>query len=108
MDYNLVIILIKVGCFIEISELGNHEEIYIKLYQYLINKLMYLSFGTRPDIAFTVSQLSKCNLKLRVDHMKDVKKVVMYLKKIIHIELVYELLFQSKTPAVFSAFGLIR
>lgn len=68
---------------------------------------MYLSCGTRPDIAFAVGQLSKHNSDPRAGHMKAAKKVMRYLKGTMHIGLVYGSLFQSKVPAAPSPFGLI-
>lgn len=79
----------------------------MKPYQWQISKLIYLSFGTRSNIAFAMSQLSKHNLDLRSNHMKVAKKVVRYLKGIIHLELVYRL-SQSNVLAIYSFFGVIR
>lgn len=106
-NYNSVYILMKTGCFIKISEPGDYEEADIKPYQQLIGKLMYLSYGTRPDIAFAVGQLSKHNSDPKTDHMKTAKKTVRYLKGTMHLELVYRSHFQSNVPAAPSLFGLI-
>lgn len=51
---NLVSISMKKGYFIKILESGNYKKVDIKPYQCLIGKLMYLSYGTRPDITFAV------------------------------------------------------
>lgn len=88
-NYNSVNIPIKPGCFIEISKLHNYKKVDIKLYQYLIGKLMYLSYGTKPNIVFAIGELSKHNSDPRVGYMKVAKKVVRYLKRTIHIRLVY-------------------
>lgn len=105
-DYKSVNIPMKAGCFIEISELGDYNKFCIKTYQYLIEKLMYLSCGTRLDIAFAVGQLSKHNSDPKACHMKAAKKVVRYLKETMHLRLVYES-SQSKVPALSSVFNLI-
>ncbi len=89
MDCNSVSVLIEADCFIEMSEPGDYKEVDIKHHQRLIGKLMYLFFGTRPDIAFAVGQLSKQNLDPRAGHMKAAKKVVWYLKETMHLGLVY-------------------
>lgn len=107
-DCNLVSIPMKAGYFIEMSEPGDYKEADIKPYQCLIGKLMYLSCGTRPDIAFAVGQLSKHNSDPRTGHMKAAKKVVRYLKGTIHLGLVYGSYPQSNIPAAPSLFGLIR
>ncbi len=101
---NSVSIPMKAGCFIEMSEPGDYEEVNIKPYQRLIRKLMYLSCGTRPDIAFAVGQLSKHNSDPRAGHMKAAKKVVRYLKGTMHLGLVYGSQPQSETLAAFLPF----
>ncbi len=50
---------------------------------------MYLACGTRPDIAFVVSQLSKYNADPRKGHLQVAKKVVRYLKGIMQMGLVF-------------------
>lgn len=101
----MVSILIITGYFIEISESDNYEKVVIKLYQHLIRKLIYLSFGIRFNIVFAIGQLSNYNSNLRTSYMKAAKKVVRYLKIIIYIELVYESLFHIKVPTKPSLFG---
>ena len=51
---------------------------------------MYLSCGTRPDIAFIVGQLSRHNADPRVGHLRAVKRVVRYLKGTMHLGLVFQ------------------
>ena len=63
----------------------------LKSYQRLIGKLMYLSFATRPNIAFVIGQLSKRNAKLRVGHLRVARKVLRYLKGIMHLEITYKI-----------------
>lgn len=70
----------KAGSSIEMGEHDDYEEAELKLYQRLIGKLMYLSCGTRPDIAFVVGQLSRHNADPRVGHMRAAKRVIRYLK----------------------------
>ncbi len=106
-DCNSVSIPMKACCFIEMSEPGDYEKVDIKPYQRLIGKLMYLSCGTRSDIAFVVGQLSKYNLDTKDGRMKAVKKVVRYLKGEMHLGLVHGSQPQSKTPTAPSPFGII-
>lgn len=74
---------------------------------------MYLSCGTRPDISFVVGQLSKRNADPRAGHLKAAKRVVRYLKRTMHLGLVYgahpqsENEVKAKTPAGQPLFGLI-
>ena len=45
----------KARSVINISEADMYEEEDLYIFKQLISKLMYLAFGTRPDIAFAVS-----------------------------------------------------
>lgn len=94
------------------SESDNYDKVDLKVYQRLIRKLMYLLCGTKPDIAFTVGQLSKHNTDPRIRHMKVVKKVVRYLKSTMYLELVYRSQLkdegETKAPIAPSPFRLIR
>lgn len=72
-DCNAVNIPMKAGSFIEMLEDDDYEETDIKAYQRLIGKLMYLSCGTRSDIAFVVGQLSKRIADPRVGYLKAAK-----------------------------------
>lgn len=51
----------KAGSAIDMSEANDYQEKDLQKYQRLIRKLMYLACGTRPDIIFTVGQLSNQN-----------------------------------------------
>lgn len=95
-DYNFVHISIKAGYFIEILKSGDYDKADLKDYQCLIKKLIYLSYDTKPDNAFVISKLSKHNANLRIRYMKVAKKIVWYLKDIIHLKLVYESQLKDK------------
>lgn len=60
-DCKAVNILMKAGSSIEMGEHDDYEKAELRPYQHLIGKLMYLSCGTRPDIAFVLGQLSRHN-----------------------------------------------
>jgi len=69
---------------LETIELADQGE-----YQSLIGSLMYLVVGTRPDIAFTVTTLSKFNSKPnKIDYMAA-KRVLRYLKQTKTLALTY-------------------
>ncbi len=110
-DCNSVHIPMKADYFIEMSESGNYDKTDLKGYQRLIRKLMYLSCGTRPDIAFIVGQLSKHNADPRIGYIKAAKKVVRYLKGTMHLRLVYRSQLkderETKAPIAPSPFKLI-
>ena len=86
---NTVNIGMKARCFIDMQEREDYEKVEIKLYQWLISKLMYLSCGSRPDISFAIGQLNKHDADLQIDYMKVTKKVLCYLKGIMHLVLIY-------------------
>ncbi|UYV66039.1 hypothetical protein LAZ67_3006262 [Cordylochernes scorpioides] len=50
------------------------------LYQEMIGSLMYLATGTRPDISFNVSNLSRFCNDAREVHLTGVKRIYRYLK----------------------------
>lgn len=56
-------------------------------YQEAIGGLLYLSQGTRPDIAYTVNMLSKYNNNPGRPHWEAVKRVMRYLKGTLHARL---------------------
>lgn len=111
-NYNFVNILMKVSYFIEISKHDNSKKAKIKPYQQLIQKLIYLLYKTRPNIAFIVGQLSKHNSDPKTGHIKIAKKVVHYLKNIMHWGLVYRAQTknkeETKIPIAFFLFKHIR
>lgn len=80
---------IKAGNFIEMQGEDDYKKVDLKVYQWLIGKLMYLSYRTRPDISFVVGQLSKRNVDLRMGHLKAAKQVIRYLKGTMHLGLTY-------------------
>lgn len=58
-------------------------------YQSLVGSLMYIAVGTRPDLAFTISVLSKFNSQPTTDHFLATKPVLRYLKETVEMGLVY-------------------
>ena len=61
-DCNANVVPIKAGSAIDISDINAYKEEDLYTYQQLIGKLIYLAYGTRPDIAFVIGQLSKHNV----------------------------------------------
>lgn len=62
---------------------------FIRTYQEAIGSLMYLMLCTRPDIAYSISNLSKFSANPTREHWKAVKKVLRYLKGTINAKLVF-------------------
>ena len=59
----------KAGSSVEMSDPKDYEEANLHTYQRLVGKLMYLSYGTKPDISFVIRQLSRHNANLRKRHL---------------------------------------
>jgi len=60
-----------------------------QLYQSLVGSIMYLMLGTRPDLAFTISLLSKFSASAGSEHLVQAKRVLRYLKQTRDIKLCY-------------------
>ena len=58
-------------------------------YQKLIGSLMYLMMGTRPDLAYTVSTLSKFNCNPTSDHLLAAKRVLRYIQSTAKLHLAF-------------------
>jgi hypothetical protein len=66
----------------EISEMAQ--------YQSAVGKLMYGMLGTRPDLAYAVSTLSKFNHGPIMDHHSALKRVFRYLKQTASLGILYD------------------
>ena len=69
----------------EDSKLFNQE-----LYQLAIASLLYLSTRTRPDIAYTVSNIARFYSKPAVEHWKSIKHIMRYLNGTWNYGLLYD------------------
>lgn len=56
--YHSTVFLMKVGSTLTLDQAGDLLPANMIVYQRLIGKLIYLAYGTWPDIAFVVGQLS--------------------------------------------------
>jgi hypothetical protein len=63
------------------------DEEHTKIYQSLVGSLMYAMCGTRPDLAFALSELSSFVKAPTTKHYKAAKRVLRYLKGTGHIGL---------------------
>lgn len=106
-DCNAPTIPIKAGLAIEMNESDNYDEADLGTYQWLIGKLIYFACRTRSDIAFVVGRLSKYNTNPRKDHLKVAKRVIRYLKRTMHLELVYGQYPDGSSPISSAPYGLI-
>ncbi len=59
------------------------------VYQSAVGILLYLSTRTRPDIAFTVSNVAKFCSNPTKSHWLAVKRIIRYLKVTTHLGLLY-------------------
>ena len=62
----------------------------VKLYQAMIDSLMYLIYQTRSDICFSVMCLSRQNMSFFKKAFGAVKKVLRYLKESVNIKIIYD------------------
>ena len=69
-------------------------------YSQIIESLMYLMNCTRPDIAFTVSKLSRYTINLGSDHWKTIIRVLRYLRHTQNYGLHY-----TKYPAILEGYN---
>jgi hypothetical protein len=60
-----------------------------KVYQGRVGSLMYAMLGTRPDIAFAVSVISRFSSNPNRHHLKAVNRILKYLRGTIDLELTY-------------------
>jgi hypothetical protein len=58
-----------------------------RLYQSLVGSIMYIMLGTRPDLAYTISALSKFSPSTGEAHLSLAKRVLQYLKQTMDIKL---------------------
>jgi len=65
------------------------EEMKKIFYREAVGTLLWLSLGTKPDISFALSQITKFNDCYGKDHWQAVKKIFRYLKGTINLGLKY-------------------
>ena len=61
----------------------------IKLYQSIIGCLLYITLGTRPDIAYPVIKLARFASNPAPEHVTAAKRVLRYLKTTIDYKINY-------------------
>jgi hypothetical protein len=62
----------------------------VKQYLRIVGSLMYASLGTRPDISYAVTTLSRFNSRPLEMHMTAAKRVLRYLKQTMKLKLNFE------------------
>lgn len=65
------------------------ESVDQRLYQSAVGSLLYLSVGTRPDIAYAVSNVAKFASHPTTKHWTEVKRIMRYLKGTSNLGLLY-------------------
>ena len=63
----------------------------VNYYQSIIGSLLYLTLGTRPDIAYAVILMSQFMVNPSEDHIKKALHIVKYVKSTIDAKLVYNI-----------------
>ena len=69
-------LLIKAGSSLILDQAGDYLPTKMVVYQQLVEKLIYLACGMRPDIAFVVRQLSRHNSNPQVSHIYIAKQTL--------------------------------
>ena len=82
-SYHPTIFPVKAGSTFLLNQADDYQQSDLTIYQRLIEKFLYLSCGTHPDIIFIVGQLSCHNLDPWTRHLRIAKQVLRYLKKTI-------------------------
>ena len=77
------VLLVKAGSTLLLDQVSDNQQADLTVYRCLIGKLIYLSCGTRPDIASVVEQLSRHNADSWIGHLRIAKQVLCYLKRMI-------------------------
>jgi len=72
------------------KNIGNIQDELKKLYQQAIGSLMYAMLGTRPDIAYAVSLVSRYCANPDNAHWTAVKRIFRYLRGTTNFKLVYD------------------
>lgn len=98
----------KIRSAIEINNLKDYKETKLQKYPRLIDKLIYLVYGIRPNIVFVVDQLSKHNANYRKSHLQAAKRVVRYLKGTMQMGFVFGKEVNSHFPRDPPLYGFIR
>lgn len=52
-----------------------------RTYQSLVGSIMYIMLGTRPDLAYSISALSKFSASAGFEHLQQAKRVLRYLQQ---------------------------
>lgn len=111
-NYNLVSTSMKAENFIKMQYKGDYKKADIKVYQYLIGKLIYLSCRIQSNVLFVIGQWNKPNPDSKIRHLKTAKQVVFYLKGIMYLRIIYNALLLSKkktkVPMALLPFELIK
>ena len=67
----------------------DHKAMADKPYQEVLGSVMYAQIGTRPDLLYAVSTLSKYASNPRITHWQALMHVLQYIKAILHYKITY-------------------
>jgi hypothetical protein len=81
---------LPMGPNVHLDMFENDEEIDQQFYLLIVGSLMYAALGTRPDILFLVSSLSRSNIDPRTRHLTAAKRILRYLKEICDFKLIFD------------------
>jgi hypothetical protein len=80
----------KLKSYITLNEMNNVMKVSSVNLQWIVEKLMYIACETWSNIVFMIECLSQNLIDAQIEHIKAVKWVMWYLRKIISYDLRYE------------------
>lgn len=90
-DSKLMLTFMDINCCLQKAENGyKADSIFVTLYQSTIGSIIYIMLGTRPDIAYAVSVVSRYGSNPTPLHHRVVKRVFQYLKGTKNLQLIYK------------------
>jgi hypothetical protein len=81
---------LPMGPNVHLGMFGDGGEVDQQFYLSIIGSLMYAALGTRPDISFSVSSLSRFNIDPRARNLTAAKRVLRYFKETCKFKLIFD------------------
>lgn len=83
------------------TKVKDYEKNDLYICQWLIEKLKYLLYDTKPDILFVIRLFNKHKIDFKKDYIQVLKDIIWYLKKIIALGLIYNKKLINKITSFF-------
>ena len=83
------------GLYITLKNDGDSDPTEITAYQHMIERLLYIACETCPDIIFAVGCLSQQCSDSQISHIRAIRRVLQYLKRMMNLEIHYNSLYDD-------------